>query len=671
MAKKKVKKEPKKQGWDVFWVIRRYLKPAKAKYYLAAILSFISLGALGLSLRKTDRGKASYYRWGSLMVLAVCLLAIIYGIYILSYREKSYPRVVMAGMNVGSRPLRDIEKVVGQRVREFEGETIAVQYQDKDWELPLSDIKLSYDATKTARAVYGVGREKTFWRRLGSRLAALGRASKVLPVYSFDKEAFDGFVSKIAEDVDIPEKDATGVIKNNNVTFVQERTGLRVDKVALEKSIKRNFDNMVKKKVLVQVFTSHPKVTLGDTENARQQVLTMLKSKLSLKWQKGAWVVGTDTFSNWIKFKSVGVEGAPGQYQLTSYVDQQEVKSYLKKISKDIDGAPQNARLSMDANGVLTVTAPSKEGYVFDQDASLGPIIGAIQDGQQSDIELAVKVVEPDVTEANYMNLGIKEIVGSGATNFKGSSDARKHNIANGARIVTGTLIKPGEEFSTVKAIGNVDASSGFVQGLVIKGSQTIPEYGGGLCQVSSTLFRSALYSGLKITERKNHAYRVGYYETDGNGKYLGPGLDSTIYGPHPDLRFVNDTGAWILVQGRVEGNKLTFDFWGTKDGRVATISTPAISNVIPAPAAQYINTDTLFVGQTQQLEGSHPGATVVVNYSVVRGGQEINKQTFNSKFKPWGAKYLVGTKPVPVAPVPVPVATPVVETPPAPPPSL
>ena len=164
-------------------------------------------------------------------------------------------------------------------------------------------------------------------------------------------------------------------------------------------------------------------------------------------------------------------------------------------------------------------------------------------------------IVEVDPVEKleNFNDLGIKELLGSGHSNFYGSSANRRHNIRVGSNKLSGMIIKPGEEFSLVKALGDVNKETGYLFEMVIKGNKTVPEYGGGLCQVATTLFRAALQSGLPITERRNHSYRVSYYEP--------AGTDATIYSPHPDLRFINDTGNNILIQARFESNDIYFDF--------------------------------------------------------------------------------------------------------------
>jgi vancomycin resistance protein YoaR len=167
------------------------------------------------------------------------------------------------------------------------------------------------------------------------------------------------------------------------------------------------------------------------------------------------------------------------------------------------------------------------------------------------------------------------------------------------------------------------------------------------LCQVSTTLFRSVLAAGLRVTERQNHSYRVSYYEPP-------VGLDATIYLPKPDFKFFNDTGRHILVQGQVIGNRVIFELWGTKDGRTSTVSDPIVTNILPPPPEVRVETDTLFRGEIKQTEKPHEGATAVAYYTVMKDGKVLHKQTFKSVYKPWAAKFLVGTK-EPPAPPPAP----------------
>ncbi|HLC63987.1 MAG TPA: VanW family protein, partial [Patescibacteria group bacterium] len=179
---------------------------------------------------------------------------------------------------------------------------------------------------------------------------------------------------------------------------------------------------------------------------------------------------------------------------------------------------------------------------------------------------------------------------------------------------------------------------TGYLPELVIKGDETIPEYGGGLCQIGTTVFRAALASGLPIVERRNHSYRVVYYEPAGK--------DATIYDPKPDFKSTNDTSQNILIQTRIEGDNLYFDFWGTADGRIAEQSDSTIYNIKPPGETINIETDKLAPGEKQCTESAHAGADAYFDYKVTYPDGTVQEERFTSHYIPWPAKCLVGKQP-------------------------
>lgn len=245
------------------------------------------------------------------------------------------------------------------------------------------------------------------------------------------------------------------------------------------------------------------------------------------------------------------------------------LENYLEKIKGETRVAPQDAKLSF-SEGRASAFAVSRDGYEIASDESFKTLADGLKnDPYAKDIALATKTLKPDVSSSDVAQYGIRELIGSGTSNFRGSPKNRIHNIGVGASRFNGVLVKPGEEFSFIKTLGPVDKSTGYLPELVIKVDKTIPEYGGGMCQVSTTCFRAALNSGLKITARTNHAYPVQYYAPQGT--------DATVYIPNPDLKFVNDTPGYVLIQTRIEGTQLTFDFYGTSDGRETRLVGPTV----------------------------------------------------------------------------------------------
>jgi len=174
----------------------------------------------------------------------------------------------------------------------------------------------------------------------------------------------------------------------------------------------------------------------------------------------------------------------------------------------------------------------------------------------------------------------------------------------------------------------------------VIKGDKTVPEYGGGLCQIGTTIFRTALATGLPITARQNHSYRVAYYEP--------AGTDAAVYIPNPDVRFVNDTGNYILIQSRLEKNDIYFDFWGVQDGRIATTTKPVVFNIVKPEPTKLIESDTLPLGEKKCTEKAHNGADAYFDYKVIypEGATTtpVQERRFKSHYVPWQEVCLVGT---------------------------
>lgn len=244
-----------------------------------------------------------------------------------------------------------------------------------------------------------------------------------------------------------------------------------------------------------------------------------------------------------------------------------EVYQWTKQLADGINTAPVDPVMKMENGRVTEFTAP-QTGLAIDRYHSTLQIIEALQNGKNT-AELVVASTEPANELEELNKLGIKELIGRGESKFNGSPKNRRHNIKVGVSKMRGVIIKPGEEFSFNKYLGSVEARDGYLPELVIRRDKgTVPELGGGLCQVSSTTFRAAMHAGLPITARRNHAYAVQYYAPQGS--------DATIYPGVQDLKFINDTGNSIMIWPYLKDeNYLIFDFYGTFDGRQVELGTP------------------------------------------------------------------------------------------------
>lgn len=254
-------------------------------------------------------------------------------------------------------------------------------------------------------------------------------------------------------------------------------------------------------------------------------------------------------------------------------VNEQGLGQYLLNLEGQINRPPQEAKLTIE-NERATAFAPHISGQILDLAESRKLFKEALSQGKQN-LALPVITLPPKTELADLNSLGIKALLARGQTDFSGSSPSRIQNIKMGASRYRGLIIKAGEEFSFNKYLGPIDAAHGFLPELVIKPEGTVPEFGGGLCQVSSTAFRAAFFSGLPITKRRNHSYAVRYYEWISDDAPRAPGLDATIYPGAQDLKFINDTPGAILIWTEAEGRRLYFDFYGTPDGREVLVDGP------------------------------------------------------------------------------------------------
>ncbi len=337
---------------------------------------------------------------------------------------------------------------------------------------------------------------------------------------------------------------------------------------------------------------------------------------------------------NWKKF-----------YLNTKIVYSKEsVNDFSDQTEQRYNVPAKNALFEFDNNRVVSFRPEEKgtkiksEQFLKDIDQN---ILALKSNPVDTEIILQETVLEPEVTLAKINQFGIEEEIGEGQSNYSHSIPGRVHNVLLAASRFHGILIPKGEEFSFNKIVGDISAATGYQQAYIIKGGKTVLGDGGGVCQVSTTLFRVALNTGLYITQRIAHAYRVGYYENDSK-----PGFDATVFDPYADFRFINNTPAAILIQSEVDetNNILKFKFYGKKDGRKIEISQPTLYDVQPPPPAAYQDDPTLKKGVIKQVDFAAWSGKANFSYKVTLNGETLFAKDFFSSYRPWQAVYLVGT---------------------------
>ncbi|MBI2638581.1 VanW family protein [Candidatus Peregrinibacteria bacterium] len=390
--------------------------------------------------------------------------------------------------------------------------------------------------------------------------------------------------------------------------------------------------------LVVDFRESKPDVSAADLQAHEVEIQKSFPKKLTLLFEKQKWEANFEKHPEWIVLDRKPYKVAEGQLPFSLQWEPVAFSRFLQNTASELEQAPENVRIFRDENGSIQFDGRAVDGRAIERERLLTLANLAIAE-QKEEIEIPLKVVFPKVEVAQDLNeLGISELIGVGHTKFEGSPKNRKHNIGVGIAKFNGLIVPQGSTFSFNDNLGPVDGSTGYRKELVIKPEGTIPEFGGGLCQVSSTMFRAIMYTGLPVVERWPHSYAVTYYAQVG-----GHGLDATIYPPSRDLKFLNDTPGSIVIQSYVDGDHAYFKFYGTNDGRKVVMEGPTISNKRSAPAEALLVPDKdLAPGEKKQVEKPHGGFDSLWYRYVTKNG-ETAKEEIYSRYKAVPAKYLVG----------------------------
>jgi len=328
----------------------------------------------------------------------------------------------------------------------------------------------------------------------------------------------------------------------------------------------------------------------------------------------------------------------------------EKINSITTTWAEEIDQEPTDAAFSYDPSTLrATSFRPHQSGLKIDQEDLAKKIAESLQiiennaENNSDPIQQTIKIIqaEPNITLAQTNDLGINELIGFGESYYRGSIPSRIHNVKTASDYLNMAIVPPGENFSFNQTVGKVDGSTGFKQAYVIRSGSTLLEFGGGVCQVSTTMFRAMLDAGVNITKRLPHSYRVSYYELDNQ-----PGFDATVYSGEVDLRFINDTPGHLLIVSEADSANayMTVKIYGTSDGRRSEISDYKQWDYTSPPPSQDIHDPSLAPGQRKQVENAIPGIKTSFNWTVTNSnGEIIHQKTFFSHYKAWGAKYLVG----------------------------
>ena len=493
-------------------------------------------------------------------------------------------------------------------------------------------------------------------------LAAIINNHNYNAVVSFD---IDRALQILQEKLDITGLRAVNarlVIDNQkNYVISPEAPGKIISRSQLLALLGQSAANLQPLQADLQLEDENPSVTAAGLSAQKDNIIAQLKNPLTFFYEGQKWkfdpqkhldgfLLGQTTNlhfkqTGWTLPIVLGGEDNPINNDIIDIITKPEIVLDTSKIEpvlnneiiEKIKKPASDVKIYRDSAGEIVIEGKGQNGLTVEAPRLLASVAVALNNNI-SRIDVPVYEEKANVTVSkDLQDMGIKNLIATGHTAFAGSHPGRVHNINTGIMKYNGLLVKSGEIFSFNDHLGPVDAAHGFTPELVIKAEGTVPEYGGGLCQVSSTLFRAAIYGGFPIVERAPHSYAVSYYAQIG-----GYGLDGTIYPGVHDIKFLNDSPGYLIIQSYTEGDQAYFKFYGTDDGRKVWMEGPYVGNYRTPGPTEIVETDKLPPGGKKQVEINHTGFDVTWYRYIVKNDKQIKEKIF-SRYQAIPAKIMVG----------------------------
>lgn len=510
-------------------------------------------------------------RWWLPIAGVAVLVAIMYpASFILSHHSTIYPGVVADGVSLGGLTAAQAETRLAEHAQAFRSQALTVTQDNTLLRIPVVNLAPEYDAPAAARLAYQYGRDGSVSQRAYAlaRLMAF-RETAITTLKTKDKQLVP-YLTSLYDDLSTPAQNASLTFQNNKAQATAAQAGRRLDIGQLSLIIRDRLTTTSLDPIPAPVYTINPVLTTEALEAAMGSINNLIASPVTLEYGSQTRTIDQSTIISWVNTATP----APREFWFSRRIEDlypvdssanlglspTAIQRYVATLADSIDQSARNAGLTMQ-DGKLIINQPSRNGVKLDRSTAVVDITKVLQTTGERRVSLKLETIAADVNETNLESLGIKELISTGDTFFPGSPSTRLTNVRAGAKRFNGILLKPGETFSFGALLGEVGPTTGYVPELVIIGTKEVKQYGGGLCQVSSTAFRAALAAGLPITERVNHSFAISYY----TWPYAAPGVDATIYYPDVDFKFVNDTGHYLLMQTTMSGYSLKFEFFGTK----------------------------------------------------------------------------------------------------------
>ncbi len=501
-----------------------------------------------------------------------------------------------------------------------------------------SALGVSHNPQQTLDQMIAEWQHTPWWEKLKHQIKPTNRFDRTTP-YSVDQAKYQSVLSELGKRVNIdPKPPSVTLNTSGQPKTLQVFSGEPGQAIDFDQTQARLVDALRHDQDQVVVVTR----LTGQVWSASDSALALDRAKSVV----GKNITLNET-SEHIKItlndkQLVGIIGHP------QGLDSIKLDQLTTQIADQLNRPPQDAKFDFDQTTMrVNQFVPDKPGLGVDTQKLTSDVsqqleqLSATTSASLSPINLVMTKTTAQVPLSATNDLGIESLIGYGESKYAHSIPSRIHNVSLATSRINHFLVPPDSEFSFNKAIGDVSQLTGFKPAYIIQNGQTVLGDGGGVCQVSTTLFRALLNAGLPVTRRLPHSYRVSYYELDSK-----PGVDATVFSGNTDLRFKNDTGHYVLIHGAADAQNLSmyFELYGTDSGRRGQIVNHVTWDPRPALAPQFIPDPSLPTGVKKQIDWAASGIKAKFTNRVTdKDGQVLREDIYTSNYRPWAAKYLVG----------------------------
>jgi vancomycin resistance protein YoaR len=523
------------------------------------------------------------------LVLGVAIVLLVSTIALFSFRavhaDKVYPAVAVGDVSVGGMTAEQAVAAVEQRADDLEHGTIAFTFDGQTWTPTLAELGAEVDVEASVDAAWALGRDNNAVSRLGFTSQLLQGDQRVPLRTSVDRRVLASWFDSVNADIDQRAVNADLVVDGAEVTISPERDGTVVDEEAATELLLGALETLEPMTTELPTQVEPPQVYAADLEGQRGDLAAALDTPLLAGFEGEEWEISAAELTDFLTVETA-YEG--GELRVDLGFDRDALTDYLRNsFSGRVNRAPVDARIAWSADqGGLVSLDPSVDGAALRSNTFSEAVAESFL-SDQAPVEIPVVVTKPEVDSNNLGALGIDGRLSRATSNFAGGLESRDTNIVVGTRLMNGELIAPGEEFSFNGSVGEITYDKGFVEGSVIEAGIIGRSVGGGICQVTTTVFRAALMAGMPVTEWWPHSLRLLGYERDGwtagyDASILQSGSDPKMWA---DFRFKNDTDGYMIVHAWNEYPLNVVEIYGSADGRDVVVGDAQFST----PNGKYV----------------------------------------------------------------------------------